>query len=248
MNLSKFNERLSKAVRLAKRHENLGNRKSAIEAWLKVSDMTLKASKSPRIESDYRNMLIQKTEQIIAHVKELKKPKPQETTVSTEARKSVKEKNDEDIFDEFPEIEDVGKVEKKEEEKQIDKDLGDEKKEKENQKPDINIEEIKNSDVKNIPPGFKEIKAPEDFKIITPHDPDYVKNQQNKQVDMSIFKRNKEKSESNNLNEASEDPEPPTDDEILLDEEDKQGNVICFACGSENPPGSSKCKDCGTEL
>jgi hypothetical protein len=79
MDISKFNQALSKLVSRAKRYESLGDLEEAIEAWVKVTEFTLKISKIKDLDSTYRNMLITKTDGIIKHIKtlkgKLKKPK-----------------------------------------------------------------------------------------------------------------------------------------------------------------------------
>jgi ribosomal protein L40E len=249
MNLSKFNKELSKRISLAKRYENKGNIKQAIELWLEISDLTLKVSKARGLEPSYRNMLIQKTEQIIEHVKELKSPSPRQKTVNIEAEnKSIKHEplSDDEMIKELPDVKNLKKIEAIGKEERKEK-RGEERENKDFSNPKKMNSVDNNSEIENISQGFQEIEAPEDFKIITPHDPEYVEKQMNKEVDMNIFK-NKSKSKANIDQDDRSKIQKSSNDKITLDEEDKKGNVICFACGNENPPGSKICKECGTKL
>ena len=249
MNLSNFNKELSKRISLAKRYENKGNIKQAIELWLEISDLTLKVSKARGLEPSYRNMLIQKTEQIIEHVKSLKNPSPPQKTVNIDAeKKSIKKKSpsDDEMIKELPDVKDLKKIEgtgQKESKEKKDE----EKKNKDFTNPKEMNGWDNNSEIEDISEGFQEIEAPEDFKIITPHDPEYVEKQMNKEVDMNIFKNNS-KSKAKIDQDNKRKIQKSSNDKITLDEENKKGNVICFACGNENPPGSKICKECGTEL
>ncbi|MBN1802711.1 MAG: zinc ribbon domain-containing protein [Candidatus Lokiarchaeota archaeon] len=72
MDIQAFNKELAKKIAIANRHEKSNEIEAAISSWLAVTDMVLAASKSPKIENDYRNMLIKKIEQIVTHIKQLK--------------------------------------------------------------------------------------------------------------------------------------------------------------------------------
>ena len=97
---------------------------------------------------------------------------------------------------------------------------------------------INDSEFKNIPKGFKEIEAPKDFKIIAPHDEDFVNKILNMDVDMSVFKHEEQEDSSQKL-DGSRTPFEPS----------KNGNSeFCFACGAEVSPNQKKCPSCGTKL
>ncbi|GAF93705.1 unnamed protein product, partial [marine sediment metagenome] len=96
------------------------------------------------------------------------------------------------------------------------------------------VKAVKDRDIKNLPIGFTEIETNEDFKIITPHDKDYVKKIQAQ--DHTLGSSNQEK-EDLPLPKRIE-PDPPNN----------KSNIVCFACGSEISSKSKKCPTCGTEL
>ena len=96
------------------------------------------------------------------------------------------------------------------------------------------------SDVKTIPEGFKEITPSKDFRILTPHDEDHVKDLLQNSEESDLFRP--QKNEEANLEKSSQDVK------IELDKTSDAGETICFACGHGNPPESEKCKNCGTDL
>jgi ribosomal protein L40E len=108
------------------------------------------------------------------------------------------------------------------------------------QVPQEEPEVIEDSEFKNIPQGFKEIKASQDFEVITPYDKEEIEKRLSVNHDMSIFKYDDE--EESSKEEASEQPEEQ------IEKPDKNQAIICFACGEKNSPGAKKCKNCGTEL
>ncbi|MBA7542339.1 hypothetical protein ES705_34660 [subsurface metagenome] len=87
---------------------------------------------------------------------------------------------------------------------------------------------------KNLPKGFKEIEASEDFEIVTPHDKDYVEKIIKQDINMSIFKHDKQNSQPQQHIEL----EQPKDDK----------KIVCFACGTISPSNTKICPNCGTEL
>ena len=96
---------------------------------------------------------------------------------------------------------------------------------------DDKIEE--DSEFKNLPKGFKEIQ-PKDFKIITPHDEDYVEKRISHDNDSNLFKQN--------------DESQPRQERFEF-EQDENKKLICFACGyDKNPKNAKTCKSCGTVL
>lgn len=216
MDITNFNKELSYKVAKANGLEKNHKLQEAIDIWLEVSDMAIQFSKRPNLEFSYKSMLIEKTQQIIDHIKELKVeiidhrakitqlsginppqtiPKPEQIPSEPPTEK----KND--------------KLEKEEE-----------------QEPHVEI--IENSDLKNLPIGFKEIKAEKDFKIVTPHDQDYIKNLIKKEPELAKPKEKKE-------------PEPGR---IKLDQPKDKNTEFCFACGAQVPANSKKCPTCGTKL
>ena len=144
MNIELFNKQLASKVAKATNLEKRGDLKEAINAWLEVSDMSLKFSKTRGIDSSFRNMLIKRTENIVDHIKSLK---------SNLAEPEAFQEDHIDFNEEFERQE-------LNEDAEITDDI-------QNQKKDINntIEILK-----DIPGGFVEIKASKDFDIITPHE------------------------------------------------------------------------------
>ena len=222
MDIKKFNKVLSTKVAKAKSFESHGELEIAIELWIEISDLTLKASKQPDIDFTYRHMLISKTEQIIDHVKELKKPKKEVPIVEEEILQ--------DEVIELPEVKDsISPKEAKSDSIEVE-DFSVDFSSKGNEMVKTKHKIIEDSDVKNIPGGIMEIEPSKDFKIITPHDPNYVDKMEkiSKEVDMNVYK--KPKRESSN------------EGEVLGDKR------ICFACGAILPPKAEICTECGTKL
>ena len=222
MDIKKFNKVLSTKIAKAKSFESHGDLEIAIELWIEISELTLKASKQPGLDFTYRHMLISKTEQTIDHVKELKSPK-----------KEVPIMEDVIIQEEIIEVpETKGEIESEEaksnkiEDEGFTVDFSDKK----NESVEINHKIIEDSDVKNIPDGIKEIEPSKDFKIITPHDPSHVEKMEklSKEVDINIYKKPK--------GGPSKEEEDPGD------------KRICFACGTILPPNIKTCTECGTKL
>ncbi len=222
MDIKKFNKVLSTKIAKAKSFESHGDLEIAIELWIEISELTLKASKQPGLDFTYRHMLISKTEQTIDHVKELKSPK-----------KEVPIMEDVIIQEEIIEAPDTeGEIESEEAKsnKIEDKGFTVDFSRKKNESDEINHKIIEDSDVKNIPDGIKEIETSKDFKIITPHDPSHVEKMEklSKEVDINIYKKPK--------GEPSKEEEDPGD------------KRICFACGTILPPNIKTCTECGTKL
>ena len=155
MDIAKFNQELSYKISKANGLEKHQKIQEAVDLWLEICDMTLRVSKTPNLEFSYKSMLIDKTKQMINHIKNLKQklisqrrvaqrtePTQSETKV-TPLSKSVSENSTEsETFSTQDDIEEVKVVE--------------------------------DGDIENLPIGFKEIETTEDFKIITPHDKDHI--------------------------------------------------------------------------
>lgn len=228
MDIAQFNNLLKEKISSAKRFEKRSEWESAINRWLEISEMILNTSKRSDIEFTFRSMLIKKTEQIIEHVKELK-AKTLPTPISHH-------KPEIDIQEEPVGIEEIGDLLKGEEEI-----LKPPIKETEFQPEKIDSKDtFDDSDLKQMPTGFKEISTPKDFKILTPHDEDHIKNLIAKSEESTFSKPQKK--------EVEDSGRPSEDFKIELDKATEKGEIICFACGQENPPGSKVCKNCGTEL
>ena len=72
MDISKFNQELAYKVARATGFEKNKRIKEAIQEWIEITEMVIKISKLPKLDFSFRSMLIEKTEQIINHIKELK--------------------------------------------------------------------------------------------------------------------------------------------------------------------------------
>ncbi|NVM18502.1 MAG: zinc ribbon domain-containing protein [Candidatus Lokiarchaeota archaeon] len=214
MDIAKFNQELSYKVAKANGLEKHKRFQEAIDLWLDISEMALNASKTPNIEVYYKSMIIEKTKQIINHIKDLKSKLYDQKGSEQISRQEVippprishsEPSEDPKLSSDIEALSDIDKA-----------------------------KIIENSEIKNLPIGFKEIEAPEDFKIITPHDQNYVKKILNQDHDMSIF--------TNDNKEVKDQSQTPPDQPL-----DKTKN-ICFACGSEIPANSEVCSSCGTNL
>jgi len=220
MDISKFNKELGYRVAKAQGFEKNNKIKEAIKEWLGISELVLKVTKTPNLNFSYKSMLIEKMTQIMKHVKMLK---AQIYVPKTEPIKLEEEVPSEDLIP----------LTREEKEKYLlDPSLSIKKPKTE--KPKV----IDESEFKNIPKGFKEIEAPKDFKIITPHDEDFIKNILKTDVDTSALKHEDQDSTSQKLVDSK-----------TLFELSKDGNSeFCFACGAELSPNQKKCSSCGTKL
>ncbi|NVM34119.1 MAG: hypothetical protein HWN81_00895 [Candidatus Lokiarchaeota archaeon] len=228
MNITQFNKELGKKIAIAQRFEKKGDIKAAIQQWVDISEMALNFSKSPKINASFKNMIINRTKGIFAHIKNLKASQFKEE-IYTEDLETPKEVSEEEIS---PPIFKNEKFPSQEEE--LDKSSAI------NSTIDSQPDIIEDSDLKNLPKGFKEIKPSEEFKIITPHDVDFVEKQRAKAEESEKFKPKKQ--------EASEgDTQPVTGMDF---EQPKNGKyLICFACGyDKNALNDKICKNCGTDL
>lgn len=227
MDVAKFNKELGIKIARAKELERRDNIKAAIELWLAISELALRFSKSRNLDASFRNMIINRTQGIFKHVKNLKTNQLKD--------KSFIEKI------EIPEV--IPLVESSLEpgphkSETLLKTEAQQRKNTEISSTSNDI--ITNSNFENLPKGFKELKVSEEFKIVTPHDEDYVK---------------KLLSQDNNLNVSTHEKLVETDENLPLggerfefDPPDDINNLICFACGYENPLNAKICKNCGISL
>ncbi len=230
MDIAKFNQELSYKVTKANGLEKHKRFQEAIDLWLDISEMALNVSKTPNIEVYYKSMLIEKTKQIINHIKDLKSKlygqkgreqisrqeiipqpklseiKPRQELIDDEIESTPSETHENSTFSNDIKTPD-----------EID-----------------HVKVIENSEIKNLPIGFKEIETSEDFTIITPHDKDHVKKMLSQDHDMSIFTRDDKEVKA----QSQDEPKPPLD----------KTKIICFACGSEIPSNSKICPNCKTEI
>ena len=230
MDITKFNKNLAEKVAKANAYEKNNRIQDAIDSWVGISEMALNASKTPNLEYSYKSMIVKKAKQIIEHIKDLK----------AKIQKPIDPSSllIDDAFDEEPFHERDSFEEKfyEETEQKSPKAIIKSKEinYKEIPKKDNEIKIVENSEFKNIPKGFQEIEAPKDFEIISPHDKDYIEKIIEQDIDMSIFKHNKQDSKSQQHIEL----EKPKDDK----------KIVCFACGTISASNTKICPNCGTEL
>ena len=220
MDIAKFNKELSYKIAKANGLEKIHKYQEAVDLWLEVSEMTLRVSKTPSLEFSYKSMLIDKTKQMIEHIKHLKQKLISQRRVTQRVeyepidQKLVSETKVKSVSDSISEI-------SNESEPIVTPD-------------DKEVKVVENSDIKNLPIGFKEIEPSKEFKILTPHDKDYVE-----KLIRQDHKRDTLNQEEKDVTLPKKiEPDPPID----------KSNIICFACGSEISSKSSKCPTCGTDL
>ena len=218
MDIAKFNQELSYKIIKANGLEKQNKVQEAVDLWLEICDMTLRVSKTPNLEFSYKSMLIDKTKQMISHIKNLKQKliSQRRVTQRTE-QKPIQQSTDSEIKTERTQNETTVKSETFITQEDIKE-----------------VKAVKNSDIKKLPIGFTEIETTEEFKIITPHDKDHLKKIQEQDHTLDISK----KEEKDLPLPKRIEPDPPID----------KLNIICFACGSEVSSKSKKCPTCGTEL
>ena len=230
MDIAKFNQELSYKVAKANGLEKIHKYQEAVDLWLDISEMTLRVSKTPNLQFSYKSMLIEKTKQMIEHIKNLKqKLVSQRRVVQRTEQKPIHQK----IVSEIETEPTISETKIESALNSISKNAN----ESEINIPQNDIKEVKvvqDSDIENLPIGFKEIETTEDFKIITPHDEDYVSKIISE--DHSLGSSKQEKKDVS-LPKRIE-PDPPIN----------SSNIICFACGSEISSKSKKCPTCGTDL
>ncbi|MBY9004714.1 MAG: zinc ribbon domain-containing protein [Candidatus Lokiarchaeota archaeon] len=222
MDISKFNKELGYRVAKAQGLEKNKKIEEAIKEWLGISDLVLNVTKTPNLNFSYKSMLIEKMTQIMDHIKMLKAqiyvPKTEPIKLEEEI-----EEEDEELLTLTPD---------EKEKYLLDPNLGATKPKTE--KPKV----VDDSEFNNIPKGFKEIEAPKDFKIITPHDEDFIKNILKMDVDTSHFKKEEQEVTPQELNTSVTPFEPSKD----------VTSEFCFACGTEVSLNQEKCPSCGTKL
>jgi len=225
MDIAKFNKELGTKIAIAKSLEKSNEITAAIKLWVEISEMTLRFSKSQNLDFSFKNMLIKKTEGLVQHIKNLKSGKIIEDISGEEIEPKVEETPDQEIIDA------VSSEESYSEDFLTD----DEEVSKEIESKDVKF--IEDSELQNLPDGFKEIQPKKGFKIITPHDNNYVKKVLKKDINMSIFTPKK-----------GENGQTQNQGKIELKQPKDNNKVICFACGAELPAKTKICPDCGTTI
>ena len=231
MDITKFNKNLAEKVAKAKAFEKNNRIQDAIDIWVEISEISLNASKTPNLDFSYRSMIIEKAQQIIEHIKELK------TKIQKRIEPSsllIDDAFEEELFHESDSSEEIIYEEKEQKPPKV-TNTSKEINNKEILKKNNEVKIVEGSEYKNLPKGFKEIEASEDFEIAAPHDKDYVEKIIKQDIDMSIFKHDKQNSQ------------PQQHIELEQPKYDKE--IVCFACGTIiSPSGTKICPNCGTEL
>ena len=230
MDITKFNKKLAEKVAKANAYEKNNRIQDAIDTWVEISEMALNASKTPNLDFSYRSMIIKKAQQIIEHIKELKAKIKKSIEPSTSL---IDDAFDEELFQESDSSEEII-YEEMEQKSPKAASISKEINNNDIPKKDNEIKFVEDSDFKNLPKGFKEIEASEDFEIVTPHDKDYVEKIIKQDINMSIFKHDKQNSQPQQHIEL----EQPKDDK----------KIVCFACGTISQSNTKICPNCGTEL
>jgi len=223
MDITKFNTQLGAKIAKAKSSEKNGDKESAIKQWIEISEMTLNFSKSPELDFSFRNMLISRTEQIFQHIKDLKSPKKKKELIVAEPKVG-------EIL--VPKVEPSETITQK---TSTSKNLKSTSQvapssSKNNKKKGIADDDwMDKIDFKSPSKGIVEINAPKEFKIITPHDPEYVEKMKklSDETDISGLKR-----------------EEKPDNEKSIETEKK----FCEHCGAILSPNVKECKECGTKI
>jgi len=243
MDIPKFNKELKTKVSIANSFERQNNLQDAVKTWIEITEMTIRASKSPRLDASYRNMLIKKTQEIIEHIKRLKfkiaEPKRKEIIIEKiipsneiieEQEPSATTIEVESLSHEITDINSSHQEHLK------------------NKITDLNeIKIIEDSEFENMPIGIKEVEASKEFKIITPHDDEYVKKITSQDINMDIFQSQGDAKLQDNQDPKNIDVDPS---QVRIEfEPPKNGNkMICFACGAELPSNTKICPTCGAKL
>ncbi|MFX1313413.1 MAG: zinc ribbon domain-containing protein [Promethearchaeota archaeon] len=227
MDITKFNRELGKKITMAKSLENRNDIEAAIKLWIEISEMTLNLLKSKNLEVSFRNMLMNRTKGIFKHINQLKGDKSEEE----EFREKIKAQDD---LDSMPSVDDKMEVSTSSEEMEI---------QIKKQKEDVDhntMKIIKDSEFKYIPNGFKEIKASEDYEIITPHDKDYVQKYFN-QIGKRDISNQEQKEKSKQLLSSNHDG-------LEFNQPEGGKTKICFACGAEIAGNKKICPNCGANI
>ncbi len=226
MDIAQFNKILGTKIKKANIFEGQNEFKAAIKLWVEISEMILGASKDRSLNVAYRSMLIKKTEQILAHIREIKSSLPEIEDYNIPM----------EILNEQSSIEQEMEIPK---EPMMDQS----KKQSKSGKTSATI--IEDSEIANLPIGFKEIKPKKDFKIITPHDPSIVQKRLDDADKMDNFFKSTSKKTTT---EPIEGDLAASSTSIKLERFNEEGDLICFACGSYNSKDAKNCKDCGSKL
>ncbi|GAG63255.1 unnamed protein product, partial [marine sediment metagenome] len=158
MDIAKFNQELSYKINKANGLEKHNKVQESVDLWLEICDMTLRVSKTPNLEFSYKSMLIDKTKQMINHIKNLKqKLISQRRDAQHTEQKPIRQSIDSEITTEPTQNETILK--------HMSNSISENSNESEVIITPDDIEEVKvveNSDIKNLPIGFTEIETTEE--------------------------------------------------------------------------------------
>ena len=217
MDISKFNQELGVKIAKARAFEKFNELKKAVKLWIEVSEMIIAASKTQGLDFSYKNMLITKTQQILEHIKDLKSPKKKEIYEQIKPKEEISlEQVPLEVNEDEPSI--------LKETETISQPIKSSEKIESNCLADDNWMDKLN--FSSPPEGIVEIKAPKNFKIVTPHDPNYV----------DKMKKMSDEMDMGNLKIREKKERTPRD------------KIFCFACGEEIVGSPKICPNCGVEL
>jgi len=225
MDITKFNKELGTKIALAKKLEKNNRIEAAIDLWVEISEMILNFSKSKNLDVSFRHMLISRTKGILDHIKNLKSGQ-----IDKEIEQEIIQVNNGKLQLESSSTEAMQEFEIQEGNSN----------EAEPRVIDETASVFEKTDLRNLPNGFKEIRVSEDFKIITPHDEDFVKKQLSHEVNMDAFKGKKEEKQHSDSMAPRE--------RFDFEEPENKESLICFACGTEMPTNKKVCPNCGTSI
>ncbi len=228
MDITQFNKELANRIATAKRYEKSGDVKLAIKLWLEISEMTISLSKNPKLDASFRNMLMNRTKGIFEHIRILKSDQLEEELYFDSSEQSPEVSEREPLSETFHSKSEDHDVEEGDQAKDSSSNSG------------SSMKIIEDSDLKDLPKGFKEIETSEDFEILTPHDKDFVTKQIDKALNSDFYKKH-----------VQEDPEEGStkQDQVEFEQSKDGKNKICFACGYDKLSVKDKvCTNCGTKL
>jgi len=226
MDISSFNKELGIKIAQAKGLERNDDVKAAIKLWLEISEMAIRFSKSRNLDASFKNMIINRTQGIFTHIKNLKASQVKEESL-------IEEIKTQEVIPlvESPLEQGTYKPTHFSEPEVLEKNT--------TVSPPTTNEISDDSESKILPNGFKELKTSEEFRIITPHDENYVKKHLSEgNINISNLKKDV----------MSDEMLPPGEERFEFDESKDGNNLICFACGYENPLSLKICKNCGISL
>lgn len=235
MDISKFNSLLKEKITRARLYENKEEIEKAVDAWIDVSELVLRFSKVKSLDVSYRSMLIRKAEDIIKHIKSLKEK------VSPIQVSSIKEEDLGLDLENPPFFNDASN--RLDDTLDLKKSVNVQPNESNDQEGITSPENVKikeKSEFPNLPKGFVEIEPPKDFKIITPHDRDFIKklispDDMDEEINQTPIESTK-----NNINFTPKGN--------IMQKTKNIESLTCFACGGKISPKDQKCPNCGIKL